>query len=63
VFSLLGGFGCTPAAESASAIVVLLLDPEKLQSLCLTCYDKVKQSHERSRFLPMGSDGWPIGER
>ena len=40
---------------------MLLLHPENLQSLCLTCYDKVKQSHARSRFLPMGGDGWPNG--
>jgi hypothetical protein len=44
------------------SIVVLLLDPENLQSLCLTCDDKVKQSHERSRFLPMGADRGALGE-
>jgi 5-methylcytosine-specific restriction endonuclease McrA len=38
----------------------LFFDPANLQSLCSTCHNKVKQSHERSRFVPVGADGWPV---
>jgi 5-methylcytosine-specific restriction endonuclease McrA len=38
----------------------LFFDPANLQSLCVTCHNKVKQSHERSRFVLVGADGWPI---
>jgi len=39
----------------------LFFDPSNLQSLCVTCHNKVKQSHERSRFVQVGADGWPVG--
>lgn len=38
----------------------LFFAPANLQSLCATCHNKVKQSHERSRFVPVGADGWPV---
>jgi len=39
---------------------VSFFDPANLQSLCVTCHNKWKQAHERSRFVPVGEDGWPI---
>ncbi len=40
----------------------LFFDPSNLQSLCPTCHNKWKQAQERSRFLPVGVDGWPEQE-
>jgi 5-methylcytosine-specific restriction endonuclease McrA len=40
----------------------LFFDATNLQSLCVSCHNKVKQAHERSRFVPVGTDGWPLVE-
>jgi 5-methylcytosine-specific restriction protein A len=37
----------------------LFFDARNLQSLCESCHNRVKQSRERSRFKPVGKDGWP----
>ena len=38
---------------------VLFFDYENTQSLCSHHHASAKQSHECSRFVPVGVDGWP----